>query len=231
MERGEAGDSAGAGEGRGPQTADWGTSFPETPIPSIPNMFRGHSMAIGPTGRRGIWLGCRKPFRYFVDILLLCKYSSGAPGVTRTRDPRFRKPLLYPTELQAHPIQTQYFARNSRPRQLLLNRESAGKWKTCRLIAREPPPEASVQGFRGNHAPPRHRRRCELGVHSVRKLQLHRCLPQDLPDKVHGQLATQDGPRMRTPEYHPQPWVAIPFSCPDPTKGSTRPPPAYAPPY
>ncbi len=28
--------------------------------------------------------------------------KSGAPGVTRTRDPQFRKLLLYPTELQAH---------------------------------------------------------------------------------------------------------------------------------
>src|SRR3989338_364288 len=26
---------------------------------------------------------------------------NGAPGVTRTRDPRFRKPLLYPAELRA----------------------------------------------------------------------------------------------------------------------------------
>ena len=25
---------------------------------------------------------------------------SGVPGVTRTRDPRFRKPMLYPTELR-----------------------------------------------------------------------------------------------------------------------------------
>ncbi len=33
----------------------------------------------------------------------LCgRQIAGAPGRTRTRDPRFRKPLLYPTELQAH---------------------------------------------------------------------------------------------------------------------------------
>ena len=29
------------------------------------------------------------------------KEIAGAPGRIRTRDPRFRKPLLYPTELQA----------------------------------------------------------------------------------------------------------------------------------
>src|SRR5437016_13291472 len=28
--------------------------------------------------------------------------DNGAPGVTRTPGPRFRKPLLYPPELQAH---------------------------------------------------------------------------------------------------------------------------------
>ncbi len=30
------------------------------------------------------------------------KQIAGAPGRTRTRDTRFRKPLLYPPELQAH---------------------------------------------------------------------------------------------------------------------------------
>ena len=30
------------------------------------------------------------------------KRIAGAPGRTRTRGPRFRKPLLYPPELQAH---------------------------------------------------------------------------------------------------------------------------------
>ncbi len=28
--------------------------------------------------------------------------KSGTPGATRTRDTRFRKPLLYPPELQGH---------------------------------------------------------------------------------------------------------------------------------
>ena len=28
--------------------------------------------------------------------------GSGAPGGNRTHDPRLRKPILYPTELQAH---------------------------------------------------------------------------------------------------------------------------------
>ena len=28
--------------------------------------------------------------------------NSGTPGATRTHDTRFRKPLLYPTELQGH---------------------------------------------------------------------------------------------------------------------------------
>jgi hypothetical protein len=30
------------------------------------------------------------------------KHLGGAPGRTRTCGPRFRKPLLYPPELQAH---------------------------------------------------------------------------------------------------------------------------------
>ena len=34
--------------------------------------------------------------------ILSSKGIAGAPGRIRTRDPRFRKPLLYPTELQAH---------------------------------------------------------------------------------------------------------------------------------
>ena len=33
---------------------------------------------------------------------LFIKYKHGAPEEIRTPDPRFRKPLLYPTELQAH---------------------------------------------------------------------------------------------------------------------------------
>ena len=35
---------------------------------------------------------------------IYCVFFSlgGAPGVTRTRDPRFRKPMLYPAELRAH---------------------------------------------------------------------------------------------------------------------------------
>ena len=33
---------------------------------------------------------------------LSSKAIAGAPGRTRTRGPRFRKPLLYPPELQAH---------------------------------------------------------------------------------------------------------------------------------
>ena len=36
-------------------------------------------------------------------------WISGGPGVTRTLDLRFRKPLLYPSELQGH------LGRNSRP--------------------------------------------------------------------------------------------------------------------
>ena len=30
--------------------------------------------------------------------------KSGTPGATRTRDTRFRKPLLYPPELQGHAL-------------------------------------------------------------------------------------------------------------------------------
>ena len=39
-----------------------------------------------------IWLQDRPPFR---------RKETGGPGETRTPDLRFRKPLLYPTELQA----------------------------------------------------------------------------------------------------------------------------------
>ena len=35
---------------------------------------------------------------------LFIKYKHGAPEEIRTPDPRFRKPLLYPTELQAHMV-------------------------------------------------------------------------------------------------------------------------------
>ena len=38
-----------------------------------------------------------------VETLLI---SYGAPGVTRTRDPRLRRPLLYPTELRAQKLFT-----------------------------------------------------------------------------------------------------------------------------
>jgi hypothetical protein len=34
--------------------------------------------------------------------MIRLQMSNGAPEEIRTPDPRFRKPLLYPTELQAH---------------------------------------------------------------------------------------------------------------------------------
>ena len=39
-----------------------------------------------------------------IDETLLISY--GASGVTRTRDPRLRRPLLYPTELRAQTFKT-----------------------------------------------------------------------------------------------------------------------------
>ena len=46
--------------------------------------------------------------------------SVGTPGRTRTCGPRFRKPLLYPAELQAHfPVHhKRYFTRNKRKKRL-----------------------------------------------------------------------------------------------------------------
>ena len=36
------------------------------------------------------------------EPMLLLASNSGTPGATRTHDTRFRKPLLYPPELQGH---------------------------------------------------------------------------------------------------------------------------------
>ena len=41
------------------------------------------------------------PSRSPVRLLLACRAKAGAPGRSRTCDPRFRKPMLYPAELRA----------------------------------------------------------------------------------------------------------------------------------
>ena len=45
-----------------------------------------------------------RPFRNY-DLPRESK-STGAPGRTRTCDPRLRRPVLYPTELRAHGLQS-----------------------------------------------------------------------------------------------------------------------------
>ena len=47
---------------------------------------------------------CLKGNVLFKELSCPCDSSedNGAPEEIRTPDPRFRKPLLYPTELQAH---------------------------------------------------------------------------------------------------------------------------------
>jgi hypothetical protein len=39
---------------------------------------------------------------FFVQEKCQVLMKNGAPGAIRTRDPRFRRPMLYPTELRAH---------------------------------------------------------------------------------------------------------------------------------
>src|SRR5262249_220279 len=42
--------------------------------------------------------------------------ESGAPGRSRTCDPRIRSPMLYPTELRAHAFASRYLRYNGTPR-------------------------------------------------------------------------------------------------------------------
>ena len=60
----------------------------------------------------------RKTARLIKKVLPLL-ISYGAPGVTRTRDPRLRRPLLYPTELRA--LKIFYNAQIIQARKIIVN--------------------------------------------------------------------------------------------------------------